>query len=70
MSNVTPPQNQPISLSDVLYQRFPQSPKINEFITRHGCPHWYFEIPYNTDCWSMTCAECWERPVPCPCRYK
>lgn len=54
----------PETLALALYRRFPQSPSINEFIMRHGCPHWYFDIPYNPDCCSSTCAECWNRSAP------
>lgn len=47
--------------ADLLHERFPQDKATTDFMMKHGCPHWFFDVPYNKDCMFDNCKSCWER---------
>ena len=49
------------SYYDLFCSRFPQDKAFQRHALRNCCPHWFFDIPYNRDCMTDTCAKCWGR---------
>nr|DAX01869.1 MAG TPA: hypothetical protein [Caudoviricetes sp.] len=49
------------SYYDLFCSRFPQDKLFQHYALRNCCPHWFFDIPYNCDCMTDTCAKCWGR---------
>ena len=42
-------------------KRFPQDKAFQRYVKKHCCPHWFFNIPFNKDCFTDICAHCWDR---------
>lgn len=42
-------------------ERFPQDKYFQRHVVKHCCPQWFFDIPYNRDCMTDTCVQCWFR---------
>lgn len=42
-------------------ERFPQDKSFQRYAVKHCCPQWFFDIPYNRDCMTDTCVQCWFR---------
>jgi hypothetical protein len=49
------------SYYDYFCYRFPQDKSFQRYALKHCCPHWFFDIPYNNECMTDTCAKCWGR---------
>ena len=49
--------------AQLLRARFPQDEELVSFMMKQGCPHWFFDVPYNENCIYDSCHSCWAKEV-------